>query len=298
MPNKKPQMMPFEGETTVALFKDKAVRRSFHNDEWYFSLVDVIAAITDSASPSRYWTELRTKLLDEGYDERDQPFGGIERLKMTAADGKERETDAANTETLFRIIQSIPSPKAEPFKRWLAKVAFERLQETRNPELAVKRAMVTYRLQGYPDDWINARIKTIVSRNELTSEWARRGVKEGIEYAVLTSVISEETFSKKPSEHKDYKGLSRNDNLRDHMTDIELILTMLGEKSTTSIAVARDAFGFEENKGAARSGGMVAGDARRKLERELGRSVVSPENYLPESVTQDQLVDGAKELFD
>lgn len=238
---KKQAVLPFEGEMTVTLFKDKEVRRVFHDGEWFFSLVDVMEAITDTASPSRYWADLRTKLTAEGYD---QLFDGIEKLKMPGADGRERGTDAASTETLFRIIQSVPSPKAEPFKRWLARVAFERLQEARNPELAIRRAVVGYQLLGYPNDWINARIRTITSRRELTSEWSRRGVQKGLEYAVLTNVISQETFDKSTQDHKDYKGLAKADNLRDHMTDIELILTMLGEKSTASIAMARDARGF------------------------------------------------------
>ncbi len=227
-----------------------------------------------------------------------QFFDKIEKLKMPGADGKEYTTDATNTETLFRIIQSIPSPKAEPFKRWLAKVGFERLEDTRDPEKAIRRAMLSYRLKGYPDDWINARVRTILSRKELTSEWAKRGVKDGYEYAILTNVISQETFNLATQEHKDYKGLGKADNLRDHMTDIELILTMLGEKSTTSIATVRNSQGFEENKLAARSGGKIAGDARKNLEKQLGRPVVSSENYLPDKDKQAQLIDRAGNMLE
>lgn len=287
--------LPFEGETTIALFHKHEVRRAFHDGEWFFSVTDVIAAVTESTRPAKYWADLKKKLLDEGGAELSDKIG---QLKMAGPDGKMYSVHAANTETVFRIIQSIPSPRAEPFKRWLARVGFERLQETRNPELAIRRAIVTYQLLGYPDDWINARIKTIASRNELTGEWKKRGVTEGIEYAVLTNVISTETFDMPTQGHKEYKGLAKRDNLRDHMTDIELILTMLGEKSTVSIAIARDAQGFAENNNAAHAGGKIAGGARRKLEAELGRSVVSPENFLSNKETQEQLVDGASKLLE
>jgi hypothetical protein len=291
MKEKNKELIPFEGETQADLFKPagKHIRKVFHNDEWHFSIVDVIEAITDSDRPRKYWADLKGKLVKEGAVELSEKIG---QFKMTSQDGKERETDAANTETLFRILQSVPSPKAESFKKWLAKVGFERLEETHDPERAIQRAMLAYRLKGYPDEWINARVRTILSRKELTSEWSKRGVKEGLEYAILTNVISEETFSIDTQEHKEYKGLDKRDNLRDHMTDIELILTMLGEKSTTSIASARDAQGFGENKEAASSGGKIAGDARKNLEKQLGRSVVSPENYLADRTKQDQLVDG------
>ncbi|WP_078409443.1 BRO family protein [Dehalococcoides mccartyi] len=287
---KKQSPLPFEGETQTDLFRPsgKPIRKVFHNDEWYFSIVDVIEAVTESSSPSRYWNELREKMRQETGDEL---FAKIEKLKMPSADEKQRETDAANTETLFRIIQSIPSPKAEPFKKWLARVGFERIEETHDPEKAIQRAMITYKLKGYPDEWINARIRTILSRKELTGEWAKRGVKEGLEYAILTNVISQETFNKSTQGHKDYKNLTKADNLRDHMTDIELILTMLGEKSTVSIAIARDATGLDANKSAAHVGGKIAGDARKNLERELGRSVVSKENYLNNKSVQDHLID-------
>jgi hypothetical protein len=271
-------VIPFEGETQTALFKDKEIRKVFHEDEWYFSVVDVIDALTDSSNPRRYWSDLKAKMAQEGGDV--ELYDEIVQLKLEAADGKFYATDTASTETIFRIIQSIPSPKAEPFKRWLARVGFERLQEIGNPELAIKRAIVNYRLMGYDEDWIEARVKTIVSRNELTHEWSQRGVSEGREYAVLTNVISEETFGVGVQRHKDIKGLRRSHNLRDHMTDLELILTMLGEKSTVQIARARDAQGFQENRSASVDGGRIAGRARRNLEQELNQSVVSKQNHL------------------
>ncbi|MCL2707173.1 MAG: Bro-N domain-containing protein [Dehalococcoidia bacterium] len=295
MPNKKQLQMPFEGETKLDLFKPagKEIRKVFHNDEWHFSVTDVIEAITDSSRPRQYWVDLKAKLSQEGMDEL---YGKIVQLKMPSPDGKERTTDTANTETLFRIMQSIPSPKAEPFKRWLAKVGFERLEETSSPEKAIQRAIIAYKLKGYPDDWIDARIRTILSRKELTGEWAKRGVKDS-EYGILTGVISKETFNLTPQQHKDHKGIDKKDNLRDHMTDLELILTMLGEKSTTSIAVAHDSKGFDANKLAAHTGGQIAGNARKSLERELGRPVVSSKNYLPDRDNQDQLIDeGGKRL--
>lgn len=203
----------------------------------------------------------------------------IVQLKLPATDGKLYETDTANTETVFRIIQSIPSPKAERFKRWLAKVGYERIQEFQDPEISVKRAIANWQIQGRTDDWIEARLRSIVARNDLTSEWARRGVREGIEYATLTNVISEETFGIDTQQHKKVKGL-RSQNLRDHMTDLELIFTMLGEKSTTAIAQASHAYGFEDNRDAATKGGQVAGDARRGLEARTGKKVVSSSNFL------------------
>ncbi len=291
MGNKNEVQLPFEGETSIDLFKPtgKEIRKAFHDGDWYFSVIDVIEAVTDTKRPAKYWSDLKSKLAKEGDNQLSERIG---QLKMPSSDGKEYLTDAANIETIFRIMQSVPSPKAEPFKKWLAKVGFERIEEARDPEKAIRRAMIAYRLKGYPDDWINARVRTILSRKELTSEWAKRGVKEGMEYAILTNIISEETFDLRTQEHKEHKSLGKSDNLRDHMTDIELILTMLGEKSTVSIATVRDAQGFEENKSAANSGGKIAGDARKNLEKQLKRSVVSKENYLPEQDRQDQLVNG------
>jgi hypothetical protein len=266
-----------EGELQLALFKGKRIRQVFHNNEWFFSIVDVIEAVTESNNASRYWSELKKQLTEtEGFAEL---FGNIEQLKMPANDGKSRETDAVNVETLFRIIQSVPSPKAEPFKKWLSKVGYERIQEFQDPEIAVKRAVFHWQVQGRTKDWIEARLRSIVVRNELTTEWAQRGVSEGIEYGMLTNIISKETFGVKTAEHKKLKGLTSQP-LRDHMTDLELVFTMLGEKSTAAIAQSADAQGFQENANAAHSGGRVAGNARKGLERQLGRKIVSPDNFL------------------
>jgi hypothetical protein len=277
--------MPFEGETTLELFKGKPIRRVFTDGEWFFSITDVIEAITESPNPRRYWSDLKRKLTSEGAS---QLYETIVQLKMPGPDGKNYASDAANPETLFRIIQSVPSPKAEPFKRWLAKVAFERIQEFQNPELAIQRAILDYQIQGRPDEWIKARVRTITSRNELTGEWSQRGIKDQ-EYGILTNVISQETFSIGIQNHKDIKGLAKGHNLRDHMTDMELVLTMLGETSTAELARARDAQGFTENKETAHAGGKIAGDARKNFERQLGRPVVSRSNFLPKRGDQGQL---------
>lgn len=284
--------LPFEGETQISLFRETEIRKVFHDDEWHFSIVDIIQALTDSSTPRRYWSDLKGKLAEEAGDI--ELYDKIVQLKLPSSDGKFYATDTGNTETVFRVIQSIPSPKAETFKRWLARVGYERIQEMQNPEVAIKRAILTYQLQGYDDDWIDARIKTIVSRKELTSEWSQRGVKEGTEFAVLTNVISEETFGLGVQGHKEHKALKRTHNLRDHMTDLELILTMLGEKSTVNIARTRNSLGFQQNKTAATDGGKIAGDARKNLERQLGESVVSPKNFLPEKPAPKRLPPGKK----
>ena len=218
-----------EGQLEIAEFKGKSIRKVLHNDEWYFSVVDVVEAISESKAPRRYWAQLKAKLTKEGAD--DQLFDNIEQLKMPSADGKSYLTDAADTESVFRLIQSIPSKKAEPFKRWLAKVGYERVLEYQNPEIAIKRAMLDYQIQGYSDEWINNRVRSILARNELTSEWSKRGIREGLEYATLTNVIQEATFGLGVQQHKDFKLLKKRHNLRDHMTDLELIFTMLGERS-------------------------------------------------------------------
>jgi len=267
-----------EGELEICKFAGSHIRKVCHNDEWFFSIVDVVGAITGSSQPSRYWNDLKTKLTEnEGAD---QLFGKIEKLPLMGADGKERPSETGNTETIFRIMQSIPSPNAEPFKRWLAKVGYERIQEAQNPSIAIKRAIVDYQMQGRSLDWIEARLRTIVSRKELTDEWKARGIQEGIEYARLTNYVSVGTFGMNVNEHKTIKQLGKNHNLRDNMTRIELILTMLGETATKEIAVARDVEGFQQNKEAAQAGGKVAGNARRDLEKQLGHSVISTENNL------------------
>jgi hypothetical protein len=261
----------------LVVFEDKKIRRILHNGEWYFSIIDIVEVLTSSPNPRRYWSDLKIQLIDkEGFH---QLYGKIVQLKLESSDGKKYFTDTANTETVFRIIQSIPSPKAEPFKRWLAQVGYERIQEIEDPELATKRTREIYKAKGYSDAWIEKRMRGIAIREELTDEWDKRGIKLQREYAILTAEISKATFGMTPSEYKEHKGLER-ENLRDHMTSIELIFSMLGEASTKEIAVNRNAQGFEENKDAAKMGGKIAGDARRQLERESGKPVISQENYL------------------
>ena len=264
------------GETRIALFESRKVRRVWHNEEWYFSIADVVSILSESIDPNAYWRKLKERLKREG----NETVTNCHALKMEAADGKMRLTDVANSEQLLRIIQSIPSPKAEPFKQWLARVGYERMQEIENPELATQRIRETYRLKGYSDAWIEKRMRGIAIRDELTDEWQKRGVKEQREFSILTAEISKATFGMTPSEYKQYIDLSRpSENLRDHMNDLELIFTMLGEASTTEIARNRDTIGFSENKDAAIKGGTIAGNARRELEKKSGRKVSNRENY-------------------
>lgn len=268
---------------TLVVFRDKNIRRVLHNDEWWFSVIDVVETLTESSRPRKYWDDLKSRLSEhEGFIEVSEKIG---QLKLEAPDGKMRLTDCANTETLFRIIQSIPSPKAEPFKRWLAKVGYERVKEIEDPELATKRTLAIYKAKGYSDEWIDIRMRGIAVHDTLTEEWDNRGIKEDKEYAILTAEIAKATFGMTPSEHKKHKDLQR-ENLRDHMTPIELIFSMLGEASTTEIAKAHDAQGFKENKVAAKMGGKIAGDARKNLELETGEKVVSKENFLALSKTK------------
>lgn len=261
-------------ETRIALFQRKEVRRTIHNNEWWFVVVDVVAALTDAVNPADYLNKMRRRdpELAKGYGQIIHP------LSIQTAGGPQN-LNCANAEGLFRIIQSIPSPKAEPFKRWLAKVGYERIQEIENPELAAKRTRAIYKAKGYSEDWIEKRMRSIAIRDELTDEWKKRGVKEQREYAILTAEISEATFGLTPSQYAEFKRLKR-ENLRDHMTDLELIFSMLGEAATTEITRTRDAQGFPESKGAARAGGSVAGNARRELEQKSGRKVVTSDNYL------------------
>jgi len=267
-----------EGQLDLVPFKKHDIRRVLHEDEWWYSVTDVIAALTGSERPRKYWADLKRQLSEkEGFYELSENIG---QLPIPGADGKLYRSDVATTETLLRIIQSVPSPRAEPFKRWLAKVGYERIQEIQDPEIAIKRAILTYQIQGRTDDWIEKRIRSIVARKELTSEWKKRGVKEGQEYAMLTNVISENTFGMHTQRHKKYKGLAKAHNLRDHMTDLELILTMLGETSTKEIAQRRDARGYFQNYQAANTGGRIAGTARREIESQTGRPVVSKQNFL------------------
>ncbi len=271
-------------ETKLAIFKGKEIRRTLHNDEWWFSVVDVCAVLTDSADAGAYWRKLKQRLKAEESEVVTNCHG----LKLKAVDGKRYVTDCANTEGIFRIIQSIPSPKAEPFKRWLAKVGYERVQEIEDPELATKRTRELYLAKGYSDAWIEKRIRGIAVRAELTEEWKNRDVGGSREYSILTAEISKAAFGVTPSEYKELKQLDR-ENLRDHMTDLELIFSMLGEAATTEITRTQDAQGFTENRTAADKGGKIAGEAREKLEEETGKSVVNDENYLEVAESQKRL---------
>lgn len=264
--------------SSIKLFEEKKVRSEYNEKEekWYFAIVDVVEVLTESLNPQVYWRVLKKRLLAEG----NQTVTNCNALKMVAADGKMRKTDVADTEQLLRLIQSIPSPKAEPFKQWLAQVGAERIAEIENPELAQARIRATYKAKGYSDEWIEKRIRGILVRDELTNEWKQRGVKEGKEYAILTAEISKATFGIIPSDYKKLKGLTKStDNLRDHMTDLELIFTMLGEASTTEIAKNKNAKGFVENHQAAKAGGSVAGKARKDLEQKSGKKIVTNQNF-------------------
>ncbi|OGQ98534.1 MAG: phage antirepressor protein [Deltaproteobacteria bacterium RIFOXYD12_FULL_57_12] len=272
-------------QNKLVVFKSKGIRRILQNNEWWFSVVDVVAALTDSANPRDYWYKMKIRVKAEDGAEL-STF--CRQLKLESADGKKYETDSANTEGIFRIIQSIPSPKAESFKRWLAKVGYERVQEIKDPELASARTKELYRAKGYSEAWIEKRMRGIAVPAELTDEWKNRGVHGEPEYAILTAEISKAAFGLTPSEYKNLKGLER-ENLHDHMTDLELIFSMLGEAATTEIARKQDTQGFGENKVAARKGGRIAGEAREKLEIETGDKVVTPENYLIEPESRKRL---------
>ena len=258
-------------DNQLAVFEQRTIRQTEYNGEIYFSIVDIIEVLTGSVNPRKYWTKLK---------QRDsQVETNCLHLKMKAEDGRQRLTDCANTEGVFRILMSVPSPKAEPFKLWLAKVGKQHIEETENPELLTERQADIYRAKGYPEDWITRRLQSIEMRKSLTDEWKNRGVKEGQEYSILTAEIAKATFGVTPSEHSKIKSLDRQ-NLRDHMTPIELIFSMLGEESTRLIAATDDAQGFNENHDAARQGGKIAGDARKKLEQKTGAKVVSKDNFL------------------
>lgn len=266
--------------TQIKLFEEKKVRSVWDEEEqqWYFSVIDVVEVLTESVNPRDYWFKMKKRVHSED---------GIElsticrQFKMIAQDGKNRETDCANVKSLLRIIQSIPSPKVEPFKQWLAQVGYERMQEIENPELAQERMKELYEKKGYPKDWIDKRLRGIAIRQNLTDEWKERGITKEKDFAILTAEISKATFGLTPSEYKNVKGLTKkNQNLRDHMTDLELIFTMLGERVTTEISQQEKPEGFEGNKDVARRGGNVAGVARKETEKELGHSVISSENFL------------------
>ncbi|PIP26872.1 MAG: phage antirepressor protein [Candidatus Moranbacteria bacterium CG23_combo_of_CG06-09_8_20_14_all_39_10] len=260
----------------LAIFQGKEVRKIIHHNEWWFSVVDVVGILTGTERARKYWSDLKTKLISEGYIEVSDKIG---QLKMESPDGKLRETDCANTETMLRIIQSIPSPNVEPLKKWLAMVGYDRIKEIEDPELATKRTRELYKLKGYSEAWIEKRMRGIAIREELTDEWKNRDIKENSEFAILTAEISKATFDMTPSQYKEHKGLKR-ENLRDHMDDLELIFSMLGEASTTRIATSKNAIGFSENKLAAQKGGKIAGDARKNLEVASGSKVIKKENYL------------------
>jgi DNA-damage-inducible protein D len=260
-----------EQNNKLVLFENKPIRRIEHEGEIYLSVIDVIAALTDSTNPNVYWSALKKREA--------QLFTICKKLKMPSADGKSRLSDMANTEGVLRLIMSVPSPQAEPFKQWLAQVGKQTIEETENPELGFERMAELYRAKGHTEEWIKNRLQSIETRKALTDEWRQRGVKEGQEYAILTSVIAKGTFGLSPSEHSDLKGLQRQ-NLRDHMTPLELIFTALGEEITRSETIEADAQGFNENHDVAQRSGQLAGKARALVEKERGKKVVSSENYL------------------
>src|SRR3989339_349469 len=267
-----------DNDRSLIVFQGKGIRRLWYNNEWYYSVVDIIAVLTeqeDFQTARKYWNKLSQRLRQEG----SEVVTNCHRLKLPSPDGKLRETDCANTQSIFRIIQSVPSKKAEPLKLWLAKVGHERIQEIENPELAQKRMKEIYKAKGYSDDWIEKRVRGIAIRDELTDEWKKRSVKTEREYSILTAEISKATFGITPSEYKKFKGLKK-ENLRDHMNDLELIFSMLGERVSTEITRKEDAQGYLEVEDAAKRGGRVAGNARKETEKELGRPITSSENYL------------------
>ena len=263
----------------LVVFQSKDIRRKWHEEEWFYSVVDVCGALTNSNNPRDYWYRIKKRVSDE---EKAELSTICRQLKLSASDGKKYNTDCANSEGIFRIIQSIPSPKAEPFKRWLAKVGKERLDEIENPELAQARMKEIYEQKGYPKDWIDKRLRGIAIRQNLTDEWKERGIKDDLDYAILTAEISKATFGMTPGEYKKFKTLpvKSKANLRDNMDDLELIFTMLGERMTTEISKEEEPDTFDENKNVAKRGGNVAGNARKNAEKELGRSVISKKNYL------------------
>jgi len=278
-------MVKNDSDKSLAVFEGKKIRRIWHENEWWFVLEDIVAALTDSSDPKQYINKMR---------QRDEPLAQgwvqiVHTLPIPTVGGAQK-MNCVNTKGAFRIIQSVPSQKAEPFKLWLAKVGYERVQEIHDPELAQKRMKELYRAKGYSDEWIEKRVRGIAVRQELTGEWKKRGVDENKEFAILTNEISLATFGKTVDDYKKHKSLTRQ-NLRDHMNDLELIFNMLGEASTTKIAKAKNAQGFPENKDAAKRGGKIAGDARENLEIESGEKIVSSENYLeePEKVKRKRL---------
>ncbi len=263
-------------KTAVALFEGATIRKSWDekSEKWFFSVVDVVAALSGSDRPRKYWDDLKRRLNDEG----SELSAKIGQLKMIAEDGKQRETDVADTETIFRIIQSIPSPKAEPFKLWLARVGYERVEETEDPELAINRALRTYLKKGYSLSWINQRLKSIEIRKDLTDEWEKGGVKSPTDFAVLTDEITFAWAGLRTRDYKNFKGLKK-ENLRDNMMNLELVLNMLAETATTEISKKDEPKNIDEHKSVARAGGGIAGDARKKIEEKTGKRALSSENF-------------------
>ena len=258
----------------IAIFKGKSIRKTIFQKEWWFSIIDVIEALTGTDRPRKYWGDLKKKLTTEGYAEVSEKIG---QLKLMAKDGKYYITDVVDTETMFRIIQSIPSPKAEPFKQWLARVGYERVEETEDPEIAIQRALMTYLKKGYSKEWVDLRLKTIEIRKDLTNEWNERGVKTNNEFAILTDDISFAWAGMRTKDYKKHKDLKK-ENLRDNMTNLELVLNMLAETSTTEISKTKKPETFNENRKVAREGGGIAGNARKQIEQKTGKSVISGKN--------------------
>ena len=287
-------MAEVKDNSSIQLFEDQKIRTAWdaEKEEWYFSIIDVISVLTGTANPRRYWSDLKRKLKAEGANEL---YEKIVQLKMLSSDGKRYKTDVANTEQLLRIIQSIPSPKAEPFKAWLAMVGKERIEETIDPEQAIDRALDTYLKKGYSEEWIHQRLLAIRIRNELTDEWKKRGVQKGKEYAILTDEISRAWSGMTTGQYKRLKGLTK-ENLRDNMTDLELVLTMLAEASTTDISKTAKPQTFEENKQVAKRGGKVAGIARQALEAETGKPVITEKNAFDFQQLVTDIVEDAAEL--
>ena len=287
-------MAEVKDNSSIQLFEDQKIRTAWdaEKEEWYFSIIDVISVLTDTANPRRYWSDLKRKLKIEGAVE---VYEKIVQLKLLSPDGKKRLTDVASTEQLLRIIQSIPSPKAEPFKAWLAMVGKERIEETIDPEQAIDRALDTYLKKGYSEEWIHQRLLAIRIRNELTDEWKKRGVQKGKEYAILTDEISRAWSGMTTGQYKRLKGLTK-ENLRDNMTDLELVLTMLAEASTTDISKTAKLQTFEENKHVAKRGGKVAGIARQALEAETGKPVITEKNAFDFQQLVTDIVEDAAEL--
>ena len=279
-------MSDSDEKKSLVVFQDQRIRRVMFNGEWFFSVVDVVRALTDSLDAGAYWRKLKQRLTGEG----SQVVTVCHGLKLPAPDGKMRITDCANVKGLFRIIQSIPSPKAEPFKQWLAQVGYDRVLEIENPELAQERMKELYEQKGYSKDWIDKRLRGIAIRQNLTDEWKERGITENRDFAILTAEISKAAFGMTPSAYKAYKGLDLpNQNLRDHMTDLELIFTMLGERVTTELSRQEKPTTMPGHKSVARRGGRVAGNARKETEKELGHSIISSENYLQQKPAPGRL---------